>query len=837
MKNKKVTKWLTLAFSGVLVVSSTGCDLFEAVEGVDGPVGNMMVKTALTTQKVTLEEDISALSDAGMYISGAKGEADSAQFIVKCDENVSSYDVVISDFKNGDEVISKENVEICKQIYTLCTTSSGFMGTLPMGYYPDALIPLEYIKAEGEDVITKGKNQGFWLNVDIPDDAEAGTYTATVTMTYNKTGSVEVPVTLEVYDFELGLTDFKSCFMIWQGWLSYGELTSSNEKYMDYYDKLLDYNMFAYTFPADTPEMFVSYVREYYDKIASFGMPYRAISNTQNDWPWARERMVALLDACIEDGINYFDKAYYYWDMYYDEYTMVPWRYPLVRPTLEGCNDMEAEIINQYVAAGKITADGEIAQSISGLRHAITAGWDEEFSDLFGLCTPGHPLLAYTEQQEFAQELREEKDVEWWSYGCVGTDKYPNPGWEINDYMVTQREFLWNSYANDIMGTLYWCVNAYCNVSYYTTWGYSKILDFYTIASHEGVTNGDGYLFYPGAPYGSDSPFASIRMAAYRDGVDDHTYMTQLTSLYEALSEKYGVDAMDSKNFVSFLNEQLLGRNASKLNYEGTLNAKDVLASAIVMAEKNGLVIDNLVVEGNEIVYSFYANDGVTLTLNGAELSSTVSGNGKHFAGRITIPANRSLVLSIDGEGGADTITLATVPQVTEITGFETAEEVEANAEAFYMFDSVSLNTNSAYAKSGNSMKVELYGRTGSETIIKSYAPRFAMDMTAWGCRLADIWSIEFEVYNASDKDVTYVVYLEGESKGVTITTDYDQFVLRAGEWRKVKIDNLKLISMKDSVLGIYTWVGLKSLSNFVNDNSLPYSMTLYVDNLVIRKN
>ena len=200
-------------------------------------------------------------------ISGAKGETDSAQFVVNCDEDVTSYDVTISDFTMGGNVIAKENVEICKQLYSYCN-EGGFHGTLGTGYFPDALIPIEYIKNAGEDTIKKNTNQGFWLNVEIPADAAAGVYTATVTMEYNKTGKITLPVTLEVYDFELGITEFKSCFLIWQGWLFYGELTSSNEKYMDYYDKMLDYNMFAYTFPADTPEMFVSYVREYYSKVA-----------------------------------------------------------------------------------------------------------------------------------------------------------------------------------------------------------------------------------------------------------------------------------------------------------------------------------------------------------------------------------------------------------------------------------------------------------------------------------------------------------------------------------------------------------------------------------------
>lgn len=835
MNKNKMRKALALLSAVLLSFSFAGCDFDGG--NANGPVGTMTAKTELTTVKVALETDISSLSNQGMKISGAKGETDSAQFVVNCDEDVTSYDVTISDFTMGGNVIAKENVEICKQLYSYCN-EGGFHGTLGTGYFPDALIPIEYIKNAGEDTIKKNTNQGFWLNVEIPADAAAGVYTATVTMEYNKTGKITLPVTLEVYDFELGTPEFKSCFLIWQGWLSYGELTNSNEKYMDYYDKMLDYNMFAYTFPADTPEMFVSYVREYYSKVASFGIPYSAISNTENNWPWAYERVSALLDACLEDGVNYFDKAYYYWDLYYDEYTMVPWREPCVRPTIEGCDQMEETIVADYVTAGKLTEDSEIATSLKGLRHAITAGWDEQFSDLFNMCTPGFPHAYYTSDHEYMQGLRESNDVEWWTYGCVGTDKYPCPGWEINEYTVSTRDLMWQDYETDILGTLYWCVNGYCNWSTYTSWGYEKINDLYTTASHEGVTSGDGYLMYPGAPYGSDTPFASIRMASYRDGVDDHTYMTQLRDLYEGLSEKFAVsETMNSKNLVSFMNEQLLGRNASKFNYQGVLDAKDTLAKAIVMAGKNGLAIEDIKVNGNNIEYSIYANSDVTLSLNGQALTGVASGEGKHYEGTVAIPADRALKLSVSGEGGSDTLQLTTAPEQQLISGFETAEDISDFVMLSYNQDKKELNTNSAYAKDGNSVMVTLNGRSGSETINKSYEPRVAFDIAAKNLNLNNLWSIEFEVCNTSDKDVEFILFVEGEKSGVTITTDYDKFILRAGEWRKITLDNTKLISMKSSMLDIYTSIGIRC-GNLLDTTGIipcPYSISLSFDNFAIR--
>ena len=50
--------------------------------------------------------------------------------------------------------------------------------------------------------------------------------------------------------------------------------------------------------------------------------------------------------------------------------------------------------------------------------------------------------------------------------------------------------------------------------------------------------NGDGYLFYPGKPYGIYGPVESIRLHAIRDGFEEFEYLY----LYETLCKKAGKD-------------------------------------------------------------------------------------------------------------------------------------------------------------------------------------------------------------------------------------------------------------------------------------------------------
>ena len=50
--------------------------------------------------------------------------------------------------------------------------------------------------------------------------------------------------------------------------------------------------------------------------------------------------------------------------------------------------------------------------------------------------------------------------------------------------------------------------------------------------SERWIANGDGYLFYPGAKYGADYPFASMRLEAIRDGLEEYEYPVSYTHLY-----------------------------------------------------------------------------------------------------------------------------------------------------------------------------------------------------------------------------------------------------------------------------------------------------------------
>ena len=78
-----------------------------------------------------------------------------------------------------------------------------------------------------------------------------------------------------------------------------------------------------------------------------------------------------------------------------------------------------------------------------------------------------------------------------------------------------------------INGFLYWsCVR--------NTDSDDRYIDVYNTAARYSYCSGEGYLVYPGKYYGSDKPFASLRLISHRESMDDY----DMLSVYENLLAK-----------------------------------------------------------------------------------------------------------------------------------------------------------------------------------------------------------------------------------------------------------------------------------------------------------
>ncbi len=131
-----------------------------------------------------------------ILIRAAKNEAEAAQLVVRPTAALKGL-VLEAGALSGPAgaTIPAQNIDILEVRYVHVTRATD-KSTTP-GYWPDPLPPL---KKPLE--VQAGKNQPFWIRVNVPRGARAGVYQGTVSLRADGFKAA-VPLKVEVYDFEL----------------------------------------------------------------------------------------------------------------------------------------------------------------------------------------------------------------------------------------------------------------------------------------------------------------------------------------------------------------------------------------------------------------------------------------------------------------------------------------------------------------------------------------------------------------------------------------------------------------------------------------------------------
>ena len=143
--------------------------------------------------------------DAAVTVDACKGEYESSQLILTAKQDIQDYTVSVSDLTDGTgNTFSAENILVYHEKYIEVTNLYEGNGAVA-GMYPDALLPIEKAVEYGENTIASGNNQGVYLTFNVPVGQEAGTYTGSLTVTYDG-AEKDVPVTLTVHDVTVSQT-------------------------------------------------------------------------------------------------------------------------------------------------------------------------------------------------------------------------------------------------------------------------------------------------------------------------------------------------------------------------------------------------------------------------------------------------------------------------------------------------------------------------------------------------------------------------------------------------------------------------------------------------------
>ncbi|MCQ2399951.1 MAG: DUF4091 domain-containing protein, partial [Clostridia bacterium] len=201
--------------------------------------------------------------------------------------------------------------------------------------------------------------------------------------------------------------------------------------------------------------------------------------------------------------------------------------------------------------------------------------------------------------QRYKEVSQEYGNGKLWAYTCIGPYN-PFPNFHISDYNLGTRVAGWMFKKYNVNGYLYFMINAYESGSYASD--PVRYVDPYATANREYLCPGDGCLLYPGRYYGSDKPFASNRLVAYRDSMDDYDMLSVYERLLNEKAEKYGL-TIDLDDYVMDLYDELFDGVDYKDDDELVLIARRTLANRI-LALKGDMELIATPIKSGMTIYS-----------------------------------------------------------------------------------------------------------------------------------------------------------------------------------------------------------------------------------------
>lgn len=197
-------KWELQAFvrAGGEIVSAFATEMFIS-DFFDTSYGELLddskdcaVWWASSGWKIPLVREAPKTAGAWMAVSGARGESEAAQLVLKARRQLENVTVTATDLSGRGGVIPASCIDLLRVHYSEVTVKTD--ATSILGMWPDALPPL---KAGLK--VKEGNNQPIWVRVNIPEDARAGSYSGKLKITASGGFEKEVTLKVKVFNFDL----------------------------------------------------------------------------------------------------------------------------------------------------------------------------------------------------------------------------------------------------------------------------------------------------------------------------------------------------------------------------------------------------------------------------------------------------------------------------------------------------------------------------------------------------------------------------------------------------------------------------------------------------------
>ncbi len=631
-----VSAFLMTGCEGLPFLNSSSSD--ESMEKIQKEVNVWSTyNTAKVIRQTTKNEKYTQLP-AEISVQMMRGEYEGAQLVLTSNTEV-SYKLTKGELKNANgTVLPAENISIYHQKYIDISRNYNGNSAYNAGdAIPDMLLPMDIAVKYGENVVKADSNQGVTIEFNS-EGLEAGVYTGNFVLEIDGEKQ-NIPVSVEVWDIEYtGRRTFQSSFLIYRDQLPAGEYNNTKETVDAYIDFLQEYKADTYVVrDIYEEEHFYESVDRFAHKNAAsivipvdFPLTYKA-EEANTHFQEAVEYIMWLANQSAEENM-YIEYAYFY-PSTYDEADIVPER---KAPSVNFFKENGEYAKTLQAAANKLLMDLEFNQKSPELQARIleavktipavftnvhyNAEWVADFDTAF--C----PYISLFDDRATAQRYQdaavENANGDLWAYSCSDPD-YPYPTFHIDDTTLGMRVNGWMNKAYDINGYLYYSVNKYSMMHDENPNAY---VDIYGDASRYNQTNGDGFLLYPGKYYGSKTPFASVRLTSYRDGMDDYDMLCVYENLLKEKAEKYGVE-LDFNDYVADLYNELFNGVQAYANDSLVYQAKAELANRILAIQNEDELVVNLSQKDGKKVLNIYTTASA-LTVNDAAVTGVQQGDG-----------------------------------------------------------------------------------------------------------------------------------------------------------------------------------------------------------------
>ena len=573
---KNTTRIISFMLLFALMISVfAGCKGNEGVQQSAGDSSNGSVKLwyAYNTENLMQDleyQELMAERDATLRMHCIRNDVESIQLMITPSVDVLNYDFEMGNLKNENgDVLSAASFDLFAEKYIEITAS--YNNDAYYGYYSDALIPFEKSKAAYENYISAGKNQGLWIQANIPAEQAAGFYTGNGTLVLDGV-SYEIPFEVTVYDATMPAENHvTSTFAIWYELISMGEGYYTDELAEAYYDFLASkritpmkpiYSLWTLNNVDAYVEWMVEQAQD--PMITSYCLPYDA-EQYELGTVVSRSGVVKMLSAIAEKNIelrqagnteiNLFDKAIYYLGSICDE--PAGEKLQVTRDCDLIITECKKEVAEKYLK----DQYPDLYESCMKVPHVVTAAYNGEMegSDTVGgiqtWCGQFQTWHSESQRQDYYDRRdnseREYGEGLWW-YGCT-YPRTPFPNYHTDDDTISARIIPWMMFEYDVEGMLYWVVNYY------------KSGDIWNIPFAWEDAVGDGNLMYPGAKYGIFGPISTRRLENIREGNEDYECLLLLENAILAYNEANGTN-YEPKELMSWIYADL---------YEGVIPERD----------------------------------------------------------------------------------------------------------------------------------------------------------------------------------------------------------------------------------------------------------------------